>query len=157
MVQDWLDRGSDLMMRGEFDAWAATAALPCIIETGRSRVVIQTMADLRSGFDAWRTTLVGNGITEMVRTARDVHAHDDQTIAAAFEVDLLCRAVRVVPTFSSWILLRRTDAAWRLTHLISGLANQHYPFTVLQIDAAARERIPPATARPGETPPERRP
>ena len=156
IVQDWLDHGSDLIMRGDFATWAGTAALPCIVETGRSRVVIQNVADLRSGFEAWRSTLLGNGLTEMVRTARDVAAHDDETIGATFDVNLLCRAVRVMPTFSSWILLRRTDATWRLTHLVSGLANQQYPFTVLRIDAESQARVPPAAARPGECPPKRR-
>ena len=153
MFQAWLDRGSDLIMAGEFDTWAESVELPLIIATAASRTVVADEAALRSGFDVWRATVSGNGATAMVRIAREVSQPSPDTLAGSFEVHLLTRGTRTAPPFNSWALLRRSREVWRLTHLVSGLANRRYPFSVLRIDPdSAQAPRGPARGPQGGTP-----
>lgn len=160
--QSWLDRGSDLIMAGDFDAWAETVELPLIIVTSSSRTVIADEAALQSGFDIWRATMAGTGATTMVRIAHETSQPSADTLAGSFEVHLLDRGVQTAPAFTSWALLRRSACVWRLTHLVSGLANRRYPFSVLRVDpAAARARggaggAPGSQGGPAGAPPGRR-
>ena len=153
LFQDWLDRGSDQIMAGEFDTWAESVELPLIIATAASRTVIADEAALQSGFDVWRATVTGNGATAMVRIALEVSQPSPDTLAGSFEVHLLTRGTRTAPPFTSWALLRRSRGVWRLTHLVSGLANRRYPFSVLRIDPdSAQAPRGPARGPQGGTP-----
>ena len=153
LFQAWLDRGSDLIMAGDFDTWAGSVELPLIIATAASRTVVADEAALRSGFDVWRATVTGNGVTSMVRIAREVSQPSPDTLAGSFEVHLLTRGTRTAPPFNSWALLRRSRDVWRLTHLVSGLANRRYPFSVLRIDPdSAQAPRGPARGPQGGTP-----
>ena len=153
LFQSWLDRGSDLIMAGDFDTWAGSVELPLIIATAASRTVVADEAALRSGFDVWRATVSGNGATAMMRIAREVSQPSPDTLAGSFEVHLLTRGTRTAPPFNSWALLRRSRDVWRLTHLVSGLANRRYPFSVLRIDPdSAQAPRGPARGPQGGTP-----
>ena len=154
--QSWLDRGSALIMAGDFDAWAETVELPLIIVTSSSRTVIADEAALQSGFEIWRATMAGTGATTMVRIALETSQPSADTLAGSFEVHLLDHGVETAPAFTSWALLRRSAGVWRLTHLVSGLANRRYPFSVLRVDPdaaraaqARRSQGGPAGAPPG--------
>ena len=62
-------------------------------------------------------------------------------------------ASRALASAVSWALLRRSRGVWRLTHLVSGLANRRYPFSVLRIDPdGARAPQNPARGPQGGTP-----
>ena len=153
LFQAWLDRGSDLIMAGDFDTWAGSVELPLIIATAASRTVVADEAALRSGVDVWRATVTGNGATAMVRIALEVSQPSPDTLAGSFEVHLLTRGTRTAPPFNSWALLRRSRDVWRLTHLVSGLANRRYPFSVLRIDPdSVRAPSGPARGPQGGTP-----
>lgn len=135
--QSWLDRGSELIMSGDFDAWAGTVELPLTIVTASIRTIVADETALRSGFEVWRRTMTGNGATSMVRIASEITQPSADSLAGRFEVHLLSRGTRAAPPFASWGLLRRSEGVWRMCHLVSGLANRRYPFSVLRVDPDA--------------------
>ncbi len=151
--QSWLDRGTDLIMAGDFDAWAGTVELPLMIVTASVRTVVADEAALRAGFVTWRATMAGNGATTMVRIASDTRQPSADSLAGRFEVHLLASGARTAPAFTSWALLRRSAGVWRLSHLVSGLANRRYPFSVLRVDPdAVLSARGPRGGTPGGTP-----
>ncbi|MCA8878890.1 MAG: hypothetical protein KDA73_02820 [Rhodobacteraceae bacterium] len=133
IFQDWLDRTADFVLAGNADGFLASVEYPCLVATRTTQIVIAEAAEMRRGFQAWRDMMAGNGATMMVRTARDATEIDADRIAGTYQTDLLHGATRVVPAFNSWMLLHRAGGEWRLAHLVSGLANRSYPFSVLQI------------------------
>lgn len=148
IVQTWLDDVGQTFFERDFDRFAEAITLPFTLATRNNRTILTERAALQNGFDAWVGMIHGYGATHLIRKARDVQQKDRDVITASYDTDLLRGSVRVVPTFTSWMLLRRSGGRWRSEHLVSGIANDRYPFNVLKIDPDAPVPLRPANTEP---------
>lgn len=134
IFQDWLDHVGTAIMARDFDTFAESVLLPCIVASRASRTLVSEREHLRHGFDAFRATIDGHRADALIRVARDVTPVDDGLITGFYETDILHAGKRVVPVFTSWMLVRHEGGVWRCSHLVSGLANARYPFDTLKVD-----------------------
>ncbi|WP_193140560.1 MULTISPECIES: hypothetical protein [unclassified Meridianimarinicoccus] len=137
IVQTWLDRVSDTFFQDDFDGFAAAIDLPFVLTTQASRTVLTSRDDLRAGFDAWVKMIRGHRATHLIRTAREVQQITPNLITATYDSEMLRNGTRLVPGFSSWMMLVRRDGVWLSDQLISGVVNARYPFSHIKVDPNA--------------------
>lgn len=133
IAQKWLDDVSDTFFNGDFDGFADAIALPFVMSTQSSRTVLTRLEDLRAGYDAWVQMIEGHHATHLIRTVREVQLVMPDMITAIYDTELLQNAVRLMPGFTSWMMLRNVDGHWKADHLVSGVVNARYPFNVLRV------------------------
>lgn len=150
IAQQWLDDVSDTFFNGDFDGFAAAVALPFVMSTQNSRTVLNSREDLRAGYDAWVQMIEGHHATHLIRTVREVQRVNPDMITTTYDTELLRHAARLMPGFTSWMMLRRVDGCWKADHLVSGIVNARYPFNVLQVDPEAPVPLPDRIPDPEE-------
>ena len=135
--QDWLDRVERTFFEDDFEGYAAACALPLTIVTRTATNVVADRDDLRAGFDAWRDMLRSHGVTDMVRTARDVEQLGDGLIVGRYDTRLLAGSQLILPPFASSMALKLEDGAWKAALVSSGIGNSEFPITKPHLSAEA--------------------
>lgn len=101
-------------MTGDFDAMAPCFALPQEMDTFAGRRMVETLADLRTIFDAVHRHFQRSGVTDIVRHCVHAAWTGPDTIEAMHETRLLAGTLLVQTPFPVLTHFRRTDGVWRI-------------------------------------------
>lgn len=127
IFQSWLDKVGDAFFDGRFDIYQSAVALPLEIFSDEGVKRIETADDLRAKFDAWVDLLQSQQATHMIRTASNVEWIDKATIWGDYHTDILSNGHRVMPRFSSSMVLKISGDDAQATRVITGLTREQWP------------------------------
>ena len=125
IFQAWLDRVANHVLVDDFAGWADTMGKPIRIISPAGYSEFKDERMLREKFDQWRTLIVIQRLTNMIRVAHDVSFMTDDMIVGAYTTDLLSQGHRIMPRFESSMILSRQTGVWRATELKSGMTVAH--------------------------------
>lgn len=137
--QEWLDRVERTFFEDDFDGYAAACVLPLTIVTRAATNVVSDLDGLRTGFEASRDMLRSHGVTDMVRTARDVEMLGEGLIVGRYDTRLLSGSRLIVPSFASSMALKLEEGAWKAALVSSGMANPEFPITKPRLPGTASD------------------
>jgi len=140
--QAWLDRQETTFFEDDFEAYAATCALPMTLVTMGGTTRVGDLAALRAGFEASRDRLRAVGATALVRSARAVDPCRDGAMVGRFDTRILAGARLLRAPFGTEVTLIGSPDAWRIVHVVSDLSPFEHPL------AAPR----PGPSRPDDAP-----
>ncbi|WP_138470985.1 hypothetical protein [Poseidonocella sp. HB161398] len=135
MVRRFLDRLADVLLHGDFDGYAAMIQLPFVVQTRRYRFISTEREDLHKSFDLWQRTIEVNMATALIHRPLRIECFGPDSLMVDYDTDLLCKAQKVLPTFTNWMMLRRRDGVWRVEQVLAGVENAE-PSLYLRVDPA---------------------
>lgn len=134
-VEDWLDNRSKSYLTKDFDAHADLIVLPLVIVTRSAVMIIEDERKLRIGFDAWRSMLRNQQVTDTVHTIVNVTELDADLVSAQHITHLLRDATPICVPFSSQVTFRRcADERIRAVSITTGLRNLSWPITIPRVE-----------------------
>jgi hypothetical protein len=129
IYQDALNRVSEAVLAGDFDAYAAMIDLPYLIHTETANLLVTTREDLRPTFDALHSALRDHGVTHYERVGREADYADRDRIAGWHHTHLISNGVRLNwPHVSRHVLVRRGDE-WLFSEAEYAIKADRWPVT----------------------------
>jgi hypothetical protein len=127
IFQTWLDQVGDAFFADDFATYRAAVRLPLEVVSAEGLTLIGDETALRAKFDSWVAMLQTQRATQMIRTARDVVRIDDSTIQGDYDTDILHQGQRVMPRFSSSMILDLAGNTPRAIRVMTGINRQQWP------------------------------
>lgn len=113
IAQGVIDRTGLGLMTGDFEVFAPCFCLPQDIETFDGRRHLETLADLRSVFDAVRAFHRKMGVTEMVRHCVTAEYRDPTTISCIHQTRLVRGSLLLQKPYHVFSVLSFENDVWR--------------------------------------------
>lgn len=149
ILQDYLDRMSQAVMEADFETYAAGVALPFHLVTTANSMVVTTQDDLRDGFDSYVGMLRVQQATSYHQIADRAWFIDEALLSGHYVTNILNMTHRIVPAFTSQIVLRWSDGiAWRAASIANGTRNATWPIHSVAVDVAGVRSAGPAEGEP---------
>lgn len=135
MVQEWLDRLTEVYSREDFEAYADMLVFPHVVVTRAAVLIVEDEARLKEGFDAWVSMLKTQNVSDVIHTVQDANEIDAELISASYVTHLLRGATPICPPYSSTVTFR-CDAGrtLRLVSMTNGMKNLSWPITVPRVE-----------------------
>jgi hypothetical protein len=133
ILQTYLDRMSDLVLRERFEDYCAHVRLPLGILTSSANLTVATIADLQDGFDDFVEMIQSRGVTDMLRIVMDATFDGPDRIVGIYETNLLDGSRPVVPTFYSKIWLSLHDGVWQATKIHNTTRDTRWPLLLTRV------------------------
>jgi hypothetical protein len=128
IYQRALDRVSQAVMAGDFDAYLAQIDLPYLVQTETVRHLLSSADDLRPTFEALTKGLAARGVTHYERLARAADYADCDRIEGWHYTHLIADGQQVEwPKRSSHVIVRR-GAEWYFSEADYPIRADHWPF-----------------------------
>lgn len=129
IYQTALNRVSEAVLAGEFDAYAAMIDLPYLVHTETARLLVSSVEDLRPTFQALHDTLRAQGVTHYERVARAAEHVDRDRIEGSHHTHLISHGERLNwPHLSRQTLVRR-GTVWRFSEAHYAMQANRWPIT----------------------------
>ena len=110
IYQTALNRVSEAILAGDFDAYAVMIDLPYLVHTATADLLLTKLADLRPTFDTLFQGLKARGITHYERVARAADYADCDRIEGWHHTHILSNGERMAnPHSARQTLVRRGD------------------------------------------------
>ncbi|NEX47585.1 hypothetical protein [Pseudotabrizicola algicola] len=142
ILQTYLDEIAAAVMAGDFAAYQTGVALPFHLVTHSANLTITTEAALREGFDAFRTMLQTQRVTDYIRLVEGAQCLDPDLLSGRYVTHLISGGMRVLDPFHSQITLRLVEGRWRAASITNALANSRWPFLISSTRTAALPKGP---------------
>jgi hypothetical protein len=133
IFQVYLDMVSHAVMTDDWDTYRGTVHLPCHIVSHDESKVVETVKDLRAGFDQFSQTLRFHRVTDYIRLVEAASQLDADLISGSYVTHLVAGGQRIMPPFRSQMTLRRVGGLWRAVSVTNALANSRWPLVRLAL------------------------
>jgi hypothetical protein len=138
ILQSWLDEVGQAVMDGDFAAYARHVGLPFANVNPVATLIVATETDLRAGFDVFVDMLRHQRVTDYIRLVSDAHTIGETMIAGSYVTNFLANGHRVVPPFTSTVVLRRNeDGLWQAATIANPLLAASWPIHRVQPEPGA--------------------
>lgn len=115
MVDQVLGGFATAQLTGDFDALMRCVHLPLILHGPHSLTLVETLAELREGFEQRRLMFRLRGVTDIVRQVKSAVTAGEDRIFGVVRTHVLSGTALVVPAYDTACILRLgRDGAWRL-------------------------------------------
>ena len=126
--QAFLDSIANAIRAGDFGAFERHVALPGVMISAQGTRLITERDDLRAGFEGYVAAVRGHGVTDYVRIASSFTRVGPGLATGVYETHMLRNGTRVVEPYSTAVMLRRDDGAWRATAFLLALTHDRWRF-----------------------------
>jgi hypothetical protein len=127
ILEEYLDLMGRAIMADDFDTYADQISLPFVLVTEVTTLVIQNVAELEHGFDAFVEMMQSQDVTEFRRVVESAVVSDDGLVSGRYVTHILRDGQPIVPPFGSRIGLRFEDDRWRAVSIANSLTNARWP------------------------------
>ncbi len=128
ILQSWLDEVGRAVMDGDFAAYARHVVLPFANVNPVATLIVATEAELRAGFEVFVDMLRHQRVTDYIRLVSEAHTIGETMIAGSYVTNFLANGHRVVPPFTSTVVLRRNeDGLWQAATIANPLLAAAWP------------------------------
>lgn len=132
IYQENLDAVSAALMEGDGARCLAHMALPILMRTTGSEVLIETPEDLISDIEKHGVSLKGFGVTHYIRLVKKAAYLREDIIEGWHETHMLRGAQIVLPRYMSRLILRQIDGPWKVIEAEHELAGERFPGGVVK-------------------------
>jgi len=133
ILQDYLDEVSRAVLADDWESYRSMVFLPCHIISHDESKVVETVADLKAGFDQFRDTLRFHRVTDYIRLVESTSRLDPDLITGSYVSHLISGGQRIMPPFRSQMSLRLIGNRWRAVSVTNALANSRWPLVRLAL------------------------
>lgn len=127
ILEAYLGRVAEAVMQDDFETYADHVALPFVLVTDVTTLVVKDLAELEHGFEAFVEMLQSQGVTDYLRVVESAVLSDDGLVTGRYVSHLLRGDAPVVPAFRSRIGLRLQDDRWRAVSIANAMNNARWP------------------------------
>jgi hypothetical protein len=127
ILQRVVDEVGATLMTGDWDTYAGQVLLPFTLQTGRATMVIETVDDLREGFNRFHEMIVVQKLTDYIRLVETAQHTAPDMIEGIYVSHLMRHAHRVVEPYRSTMWLREVNGRWKIPHIRNELNNASWP------------------------------
>ncbi|WP_342070453.1 hypothetical protein [Yoonia algicola] len=140
--QEWLDEVAAAFFDERFDLYENAVSLPLEIVSERRASTIGTQDGLKLKFDQWVSMMQTHRVTDMIRIARGVTRLSPDRIVGDYDTEILSNGARVMPAFSSSMMLEKQGNIWRAVRVTTGMTQDQWPLffanTKIETDGSGR-------------------
>jgi ketosteroid isomerase-like protein len=138
ILQTWLDDVGRAVLAGDYDTYLRHVVLPFANVNPVATLIVTTEAELRTGFDVFVDMLRHQRVTDYIRLVSEAHTIGEAMIAGSYVTNILANGQRVVPPFTSTVVLRRSgDGHWQAATIANPLAATAWPIHRVQPEPGA--------------------
>jgi hypothetical protein len=127
IAQDYLDRMGRAMIAGDWDIYQSGVALPFVLISAETQIVVADLATLRAGFDTFLGYVQAMHLTDMARLVGQTARLDPVLLSVTYVNHVMAGGARVVPPFTSHMVLRLVDGTWRAVSIANGMKARTWP------------------------------
>ena len=132
IYQRHLDRLTQALLAGRFEDFVENLMFPHEVVTTSNRFIAETAEDCRQMFNEYRTCLLAEGITDLIRIARDARFVSDDEITGTHISHRMRGANRVMEPYQNHLrLVRGADTTWREASSFNIVANKAGAFGII--------------------------
>jgi hypothetical protein len=124
-IQRFLDSNGRALIDGDFALFRRQVAVPTVlISSDRSQYTL-TEDLLRARFKALNAALAAMGVTDLIRPVYSIVDYGGGMVTAQYDTHAISGSRRVLPVFSSQMVLKTEDDRLLCVAIISGLRQDH--------------------------------
>jgi hypothetical protein len=127
ILQSYLDDMRDIVMREQFEAYAARIQLPLNLLTSSANITVRTLADLQDGFDDFTEMMQSLGVTDMNRTVKLARFIGNDHVVGIYETRLMKGASLALPPFHSKMWVGSYDGVWKAVKIHNTTKEPRWP------------------------------
>jgi hypothetical protein len=123
VLTNLMERISSALLDGRFDDYRNAVVLPLTITpAGKASYVLTDLADLKQDFDLYRTGLMIQRVTDIVRQIRGVETLSDGAVRVHVTTHVMSIALRITDPFDSLLeFVCTAPGDWRLRRITSSV------------------------------------
>ncbi|MEM8956930.1 MAG: hypothetical protein AAGC86_03855 [Pseudomonadota bacterium] len=125
-LQAWLDRAVDSFIAGDEEAFVDMLSLPFSVITGSETTIARAEQDLREAFRSYVASIHEQGVTDLVRVAKQTTMIEPVLAVGVYETHILRRSHRIIDPYCSSVTLRREGEIWRATSMMNAVAHNDW-------------------------------
>lgn len=139
ILEEYLERVGRAVMADDFETYADHVSLPLVLVTEVTTLVIQNIAELEHGFDAFVEMMQSQNVTEFLRVVESAVVSDDGLVSGRYVTHILRDGQPIVPPIGSRIGLRLEDDRWRAVSIASSLTNARWPIFLPEVGSGTNQ------------------
>lgn len=133
ILQTYLDRIAQAVLRERFDEYRALIELPLSIQTSSANLTITTEEDLLDGFDDYTDMLQSHAVTDMIRPVKAAIFQGNNHIAGIYETRLMSGSRQVLPSFHSKMWIGCHDGVWKAIKIHNTTKETRWPMLLTRL------------------------
>ncbi|MCR9086751.1 MAG: hypothetical protein NXH97_08410 [Rhodobacteraceae bacterium] len=142
-LQAWLDHAVDSLIAGDEEAFVDMLSLPFSVITGSGTMIALAEEDLREAFRSYVSSIHEQGVTDLVRVAKQTTMIEPVLAVGVYETHILRRGHRIIEPYSSSVNLRREGEVWRATSMMNAVSHNDWmtriPGNTPDVDAGLKD------------------
>lgn len=136
IYQEWLDSAGALVLAGNCAQLIDRhVSLPYLHRALDSEMVVETEAEMTTGWGGFADFLKSNGVTHYIRVCSAAEFLSDDYIEGFHTAHLMRDAHPVVPPYLNRMVLHRRDGIWRMCETASAVWHSRWPIRTLRAPA----------------------
>lgn len=127
IAQAYLDDVAALVMADDWEAYTETISRPFMLVTHTATLTFTTPDDIRTVYDAFRSLLQTQKVTDYIRLVETAQQIDDNLISARYVTHLMTGGHRIMDPVRSSISLRLEGNRWRAASITNAVSSSRWP------------------------------
>lgn len=121
ILQSFLDEAAEALLKRDPDSFFSHFHFPHVWITDDTEMVAQSSEALLERFQYVSSALIGHGVTQYIRIARQAQFLETGEICGEWQAHIMRDDQRLVPPFPGRArLVPNEDGKWRASHVVSG-------------------------------------
>lgn len=127
IAQTYLDEVAALVMADDWDGYTDAICWPFLLITHETSLSFPAPEDIRPVYHDFRTLLVSQRVTDLIRLVETAQQIDDSLISARYVTHLMAGSLRIMEPVLSSISLRLEGNRWRAASITNAVSNSRWP------------------------------
>lgn len=133
IAQSYLDEVAAIVLANDWQAYTDCISRPFLLVTHAATLSFATPDDIRTVYDDFRTLLLSQRVTDLVRLVETAQQIDETLISARYVTHLMAGSHRIMDPVRSSISLRLEGNRWRAASITNAVSSSRWPLLMPRV------------------------